>query len=160
MIVATGSPEHVAQLAARGAPTDGAEEADVYRALGLPWSRPRCATAPTSSPRPTTSPISITLDDVTRAFHCHTTYSDGKDSIEAMARAAGELGMRAITITDHSRGRELRRRHRRRRAARPAAEIAALDGRRCAILRGTEADILADGTIDVPPELARRARSS
>jgi DNA polymerase (family 10) len=150
-IVATGSPEHVAQLAARGAPPDGADEADVYRALGLPLVPPEL--------RDGTDELSdldfadlIELADVTTAFHCHTTYSDGKDSIEAMARAAGELGMRAITITDHSAaagyaggiGADGLRAQ--------AAEIAALDVP-VRVLRGTEADILADGAIDVPPEL-------
>lgn len=144
-IVATGSAEHVARLR----PADG-DEADVYRANGVPWIPPEV--------RDGTDELSgddftdlVTLEDVTCAFHCHTTYSDGKDSIEAMARAAGALGMQAITITDHSANASyaggigldgLRQQ---------AAEIAGLDVP-VAILRGTEADILADGAIDVPPE--------
>ena len=40
--------------------------------------------------------------DIRGAVHCHTVYSDGKDEIEVMARAAAALGMRYITITDHS----------------------------------------------------------
>ena len=34
--------------------------------------------------------------------HCHTTYSDGKHTIEEMARAAEAMGMKYLTITDHS----------------------------------------------------------
>jgi DNA polymerase (family 10) len=144
-IVATGSAEHVAKLR----PADGSEE-DVYRANGLPWIPPEVRDGTDECSGDDFGDL-VTLEDVTCAFHCHTTYSDGKDSIEAMARAAGDLGMRAITITDHSANASyaggiglpgLRQQ---------AAEIAGLDVP-VTILRGTEADILADGSIDVPPE--------
>jgi DNA polymerase (family 10) len=162
-VCATGSPEHVEQLKARAetrgvvlTALDAPDEIDVYRALGLPFLPPEV--------RDGTDELAaadagddftdlVTLADVTTAFHCHTTYSDGKDSIEDMARAAAELGMHGITITDHSAAATyaggldaaaLRRQH---------EEIAALRDVPVKILRGTEADILADGTIDVPPEI-------
>lgn len=145
-IVATGGDAHVAKLT----PAEGAEEADVYRANHLPWLPPEVRDGSDEFSGDDFRDL-VTLDDVTCAFHCHTTYSDGKDSIEAMARAAGTLGMQAITITDHSAnasyaggiGLEALRQQ--------AAEIAGLDVP-VAILRGTEADILADGSIDVPAE--------
>ncbi len=148
-IVATGSAEHVATLK----PADG-EEADVYRANGLPWIPPEVRDGTDECSGDAFSDL-VTLDDVTGAFHCHTTYSDGKDSIEAMARAAGALGMQAITITDHSANASyaggigadgLRAQH---------AEMAEIAERVAPVvmLRGTEADILADGTIDVPAEV-------
>jgi DNA polymerase (family 10) len=163
MICATGSDEHVEQLRARArergvdvTSLDAPEEADIYRALGLPLLPPEV--------RDGTDELAaadagddftdlVTLADVTTAFHCHTTYSDGKDSIEQMARAAGELGMQAITITDHSAAASyaggldadrLRAQH---------AEIAALEAPEARVFRGTEADILADGAIDVPPDI-------
>ena len=95
----------------------------------------------------------ITADDITTAFHCHTTYSDGKATIGEMAHAAAELGFDAITITDHSAaatyagGLDLAR------LRAQLAEIDALVDPEVRILRGTEADILADGAIDVPREL-------
>ena len=151
VIVATGSPAHVDLLRARGGPVDGADEHDVYRTLGIPYCPPEV--------RDGDGEVGATWDElveqpsVTTAFHCHTTYSDGKDSIEAMARAASELGFSAITITDHSAAASyaggigldgLRAQ---------AAEIAELRGRvPVRILHGTEADILVDGAIDVPPE--------
>jgi DNA polymerase (family 10) len=70
-----------------------------------------------------------------------------------MVRAAAELGFDAITITDHSAAAsyasgldlaQLRAQH---------AEIAALVDPEARVLRGTEADILADGEIDVPREI-------
>jgi DNA polymerase (family 10) len=162
-IVATGSREHVALLAGRAAARgmrlellDAADEPHVYRALGMPWIPPEL--------RDGTDEVSaaiagddfadlITIDDITTAFHCHTTYSDGKATIAEMAHAAAELGFDAITITDHSAaatyagGLDLAQ------LRAQLAEIDALVDPEVRILRGTEADILADGAIDVPGEL-------
>src|SRR5882762_6716092 len=44
----------------------------------------------------------ITLPDIRGMVHCHTTYSDGKHSIAEMVRAAEAMGMKYVTITDHS----------------------------------------------------------
>lgn len=160
-VVATGSAEHVERLRVRAAERgidlerlEAADEEHVYGALGLPWIPPEVrdgsdeVEAAIGGER---FDDLITLDDLTTAFHCHTTYSDGKHSIADMARAAAELGYDAITITDHSANAgyangldlvRLREQH---------AEIAGLVPE-ARILRGTEADILADGTIDVPPD--------
>lgn len=162
-IRATGSREHVALLRARAAERgmnldilEAADEAHVYRALGLPWLPPevRDGTDEIAAARAGDDFRDlVTLDDVTTAFHCHTTHSDGKATIAEMAHAAAELGFQAITITDHSAAasyasglglEQLRAQH---------AEIAAIADPEVRILRGTEADILADGTIDVPPEV-------
>ncbi len=163
LIAATGSAEHVEQLRgralARGVDLmalDAPEEANVYRALGLPYLPPEVRDGSdelAAADGGDDFADLVTLADVTTAFHCHTTYSDGKDSIEEMARAAGALGMQAITITDHSAAasyaggldaEKLRAQH---------AEIAGLRELPVRVLKGTEADILADGTIDVPPEV-------
>ncbi|MBA3395713.1 MAG: PHP domain-containing protein [Deltaproteobacteria bacterium] len=162
-IQATGSQEHVALLRQRAADRgmsleilEAVDETHVYGALGLPFLPPEVrdgtdeVAAALAGDRFTDL---ITLDDLTAAFHCHTTYSDGKHSIAEMTRAAAELGFEAITITDHSAAASyaggldlagLRAQH---------AEIAGLEAPEARILRGTEADILADGTIDVPPEI-------
>jgi len=162
-IVATGSPEHVALLTDRAASRGmrleiliAEDEPRVYRALGMPWIPPevRDGTDEVSTAiAGETFADLITLEDITTAFHCHTTYSDGKGTISEMAHAAAELGFGAITITDHSAAAtyasgldlaQLRAQH---------AEIAGFTDPEVRILHGTEADILADGTIDVPPEL-------
>ena len=44
----------------------------------------------------------LTIADIRGMDHCHTTYSDGRNSVEEMARAAEAMGMQYITITDHS----------------------------------------------------------
>jgi len=162
-VVATGSDEHLALLRARAADRgldldvlEARDEQLVYTALGLPWIPPELRdgsdeiTAALAGDHFTDL---ITLDDLTTAFHCHTTYSDGKSSVGEMIRAAAERGFDAITITDHSAaatyagGLDLA-------ALRTqAAEIAGLEAPDARVLRGTEADILADGAIDVPPEM-------
>jgi DNA polymerase (family X) len=162
-ILATGSPGHVALLrdraAARGMQLDILEAADephVYRALGMPWIPPEVRDGTdevTAALAGDTFSDLITLDDITTAFHCHTTYSDGKGTISEMAHAAAELGFGAITITDHSAaatyasGLDLTQ------LRSQQAEIAGLVDPEVRVLHGTEADILADGAIDVPPEL-------
>src|SRR5205085_5916673 len=89
--------------------------------------------------------------DVLGLVHCHTVYSDGKNTIEEMARAAEAMGMRYITITDHSAsagyagGLDVDR------LERQWDEIARVQERvSVRLLRGTESDILADGSLDYP----------
>lgn len=162
-IRATGSPEHVAMLEARAAERgldlsilDAADEPHVYKALGLPWIPPEV--------RDGTDEVSaaaagdhftdlITLDDLTTATHCHTTYSDGRNTVAEMVRAAAELGFEAITITDHSAAASYASGLTLDSLRLQAAEIAGLVDPEARVLRGTEADILADGAIDVPPEM-------
>ncbi len=96
----------------------------------------------------------VTLADVKGMVHCHTTYSDGKHSLEAMVRGAEAMGMKYITITDHSptafyaggvKIDDLRRQW---------DEIDELqDQVKIKILRGTESDILADGRLDYPDDI-------
>ncbi|HLL21076.1 MAG TPA: PHP domain-containing protein [Kofleriaceae bacterium] len=160
---ATGSPAHVQLLRARAADRgmnldilEAVDELHVYRALALPLIPPELRDGTDEVQAAlggdTFSDL-ITLDDITTAFHCHTTWSDGKASVAEMAHAAAELGFGAITITDHSAAASyasgldlarLREQH---------AEIAGLLAPEARIFKGTEADILADGMIDVPPEL-------
>ena len=162
-IRATGSAEHVALLEARARERgmdlsilEAADEPHVYKALGLPWMPPEV--------RDGTDEVSaalagdhftdlITLDDLTTATHCHTTYSDGRNSVAEMVRAAAELGFDAITITDHSAAASYASGLTLDSLRAQAAEIAGLVDPEARVLRGTEADILADGAIDVPPDI-------
>ncbi len=96
----------------------------------------------------------IELDDVKGMVHCHTTYSDGKHTLEAMVRGAEAMGMKYITITDHSptafyaggvKLDDLRRQW---------DDIDELQSQvKIKILRGTESDILADGRLDYPDDI-------
>src|SRR5581483_2093015 len=88
-------------------------------------------------------------------LHVHTTWSDGKASVLEMAEAARALGYEYIAICDHTRSvrvvpgldaDDLRRQ---------AEEIADANERLAPfrVLRGTECDILADGTLDLPDDV-------
>lgn len=163
MVRATGSREHVALLEERArdrgmdmTKLEAEDEPHVYRALGLPYMPPEVRDGTdevTAALAGDDFSDLITLDDLTTATHCHTTYSDGKNSVAEMVRAAAELGFSAITITDHSAaasyagGLDLAK------LREQAAEIAGLVDPEARVLRGTEADILADGQIDVPADI-------
>ena len=148
LIRATGSPAHVAELAARGAAAiTGDDEADVYRALGVPFVPPEVRDG--DGELGTDWSDLVEVRDITTASHCHTTYSDGKHTIEQMAQAAAERGFHAITITDHSAAASYAGGLDADKLRAQTAEIRAMTPP-IRILRGTEADILADGTIDVP----------
>jgi DNA polymerase (family X) len=96
----------------------------------------------------------VTLDDIQGMVHCHTTYSDGKHSIEEMARAAEAMGMKYLTITDHSPtafyagGLDLDR------LQRQWGEIDETQQKvKIKLLKGTESDILSDGRLDYPDQV-------
>jgi DNA polymerase (family 10) len=86
--------------------------------------------------------------------HCHTTYSDGKDTVEEMALAADAMGLKYLTITDHSPtafyagGVDLDR------LKRQWEEIDEVQEKvKVKLLKGTESDILADGSLDYPDRI-------
>jgi DNA polymerase (family X) len=88
-------------------------------------------------------------------LHCHSHYSDGKGSIGEMAQAAKERGWSYIGITDHSQAAFFAGGLSREAVRAQHDEIdelnATLDGFR--VLKGIEADILADGQVDYGDEL-------
>ena len=94
----------------------------------------------------------VTLADIRGMVHCHTTYSDGKHSIEEMVRAAEAMGMKYLTITDHSPTAFYAGGVTVDRLKRQWDEIDEVQEKvKIKILRGTESDIVADGS----PRLSR-----
>jgi DNA polymerase (family X) len=93
----------------------------------------------------------VTEADIKGVVHCHTTYSDGIHTLEAMVRGAEEMGMKYITITDHSptaiyaNGVKLDRLKRQWEEIDEVQEKVSIK-----ILRGTESDIVASGKLDYP----------
>ncbi len=100
-------------------------------------------------------PRLIELGDLKGDLHVHTDWSDGHDSIEAMALAARAKGYEYMAITEHSAGRGVARGLNEERLRNQIGEIKKLnqrmDGFR--ILTGIEVDIRADGSLDLPDEL-------
>ena len=169
----TGSEGHLAKLAvvaeARGLQMDEdgltrggrrvpvKDEADIYRELELPFIEPELREDEGEVEAAVTGTLPTDLlrvEDVQGLVHCHTHYSDGKNSVEEMARGADALGMKYMTITDHSptafyaNGLPLDR------LKRQWEDIAKAQERvKVRLLRGTESDILADGALDYPDEV-------
>src|SRR5205823_2990624 len=81
------------------------DEAELYRALGLdfipPELRENCGEFEAAESGKL--PRLIELENLRGTFHCHTTASDGHNSLEEMVAAAQELGLEYIGIADHSR---------------------------------------------------------
>ncbi len=92
--------------------------------------------------------------DLQGVLHVHTTASDGRDSLETMALAAREAGYRYVAFTDHSKSAGYAGGLSEERVLAQREEIRALRRRVSGlrIFHGTEADILADGSIDYGDE--------
>jgi DNA polymerase (family X) len=137
-----------------------AEEADVYERLGLPWIPPelREGDGEVEAAREGTLPALVTRDDVRGDTHTHSDWTDGVDSIEAMARAARDLGHEYIVLTDHSPSLGIARGLVPERVEAQRAEIARVNAELAPfrILHGTELEIRADATLDYPDELLAR----
>lgn len=167
-VLASSAPEHAEWLRARATDVglelrdDGLfdrgrrvpleDEEALYARLHLAYVPPELREGP--MPR---VPDLVAIEDIRGFVHCHTTWSDGKHSIEEMSRAAEARGAAFLTITDHSRtahyagGLDVDD------LLRQWDEIDAVQERvRIRILKGTEADILADGALDWPDAILER----
>ena len=94
----------------------------------------------------------VRLEDYRGDFQMHSTWSDGAERISAMAKAAMERGHVCLGITDHSYGLPIARGMSMAQAAQQWAEIDRLNARfdgRFRVFKGVEANILADGSLDV-----------
>jgi DNA polymerase (family 10) len=93
----------------------------------------------------------VTTGDIRGMVHCHTTYSDGKHSVAQMVHAAEAMGMKYITITDHSPTAFYAGGVKIDRLQRQWEEIEQVQEQtKIKILKGTESDILKDGSLDYP----------
>jgi DNA polymerase (family X) len=148
LLRATGAPEWVASLEPL---PDAAGEEEVFAALGLPFVPPELREDSFEGEPPTL----LELAQVRGDLHCHSTWSDGKASIEEMAVAARERGYDYLAICDHTvsvgavPGLDADG------VRRQGEEIAAVNERLAPfrVLRGTECDIRRDGSLDLPDDV-------
>jgi DNA polymerase (family 10) len=132
-------------------------EADIYRHLDMQYVPPELREDTGEIEAAISYAISdklVTIGDIKGMIHCHTTYSDGRNTIEEMARAAEAMGMKYMTITDHSptaqyaRGLEIDRLERQWEEISRVQEDVSIR-----LLRGTESDILRGGELDYPDRI-------
>ena len=135
----------------------GETEEQVYEALGLRWIPPelREERGEIEAAAAGHLPTLVTRSELRGDLHTHSSYTDGRASIEQMAQRARGCGLEYFAVTDHSlrltmvNGLDPERLHEQ------WSEIeqigAHLDG--ITILRGIEVDILEDGSLDLPNEV-------
>ena len=148
LLRATGSPSYVDSL---GAVPDAATEEEAYGLLGLSWVPPELREAPLTAPAPTL----VELAQIRGDLHAHTTWSDGKASVEEMAVAARDRGYEYLAICDHTPNVRVVPGLDADALRRQAEEIAAVNERVAPfrVLRGTECDIRRDGELDLPDDV-------
>ncbi|MDB5095644.1 MAG: hypothetical protein JWM80_65 [Cyanobacteria bacterium RYN_339] len=137
----------------------GAHEAEIYSALGLDWMPPelREDTGEIEAAEAGTLPQLVALEDVRGDFHSHTTYSDGRATLDQMARAAMARGYEYLVVTDHSHGLAVAQGLTVEKARRQREEIDELNRALYPfhLLAGVELEIRADGALDFPDEVLR-----
>jgi DNA polymerase (family 10) len=166
LFVKTGAPAHLERLGEVGdierissgrAPQT---EEEIYRSLQMQYVPPelREDNGEVEAAQQGKLPEDLlTLSDIKGMVHCHTTYSDGKHSIEDMVLAAQSMGMKYITITDHSPTAFYAGGVTIDRLKRQWDEIDKLQQRvKIKILRGTESDIVASGKLDYPDRILEK----
>jgi DNA polymerase (family 10) len=176
LFAATGSVEHVGGVVARliargyavgsqglekgGRPVPTPDERTVYELAGLRYVDPamRENVGEIDAAARGSLPSLVTDADLRGVLHCHTVYSDGRQTVEDMARGAHARGWEYIGISDHSQAAfyagGLTE-------AQLATQIEEIEDYNAGdpvvrVLKGIEADILADGRLDYSPELLGR----
>ncbi len=135
----------------------GDTEESVFEAVGLPWIPPvvRENRGEIASARDGSLPGLVTLDDIRGDLHMHSTWSDGKASIEAMASACMARGYDYMAISDHSPALAMVQGLTPEKAPKQWAEIEeiqkGLEG--FTIFKAMEVDILRDGSLDMTDEV-------
>ena len=146
-----------ASLRGQDGPLPLESEQDLYYHLGLDFVIPELRTGKGEvlAARHGTLPQVISPEHMKGDLHLHTNWSDGRESIFSLARAAVERGYEYIAITDHSQRLKIARGLDAQRLAAQADEIAAARAEfpNLTILAGIEADILADGQLDLPNQV-------
>lgn len=139
----------------------GKTEEEVYAAIGLPWFPPELRENRHEFEWADAGklPDLVTLADIKGDLHMHTIASDGAATIEQMATAARERGLKYIAITDHSKrvsmanGLDANRLRKHWEDIRRIREtISGIE-----ILCGIECDILEDATMDLPDDVLAEA---
>jgi DNA polymerase (family 10) len=137
----------------------GKTEQEVYNRLGLAYIEPelRENRGEIALAGKGKLPKLITRDDIRGDLHCHTSATDGRNSLREMAEAARARGYEYLAITDHSRHVAVAHGLNRKQLLEEIKQIdrlnAKLDG--IVILKSCEVDILEDGSLDLPDGILR-----
>ncbi|MBI3046161.1 MAG: DNA polymerase/3'-5' exonuclease PolX [Candidatus Harrisonbacteria bacterium] len=139
----------------------GRSEEDLYKALGLAYIEPelREMTGEIEASRVEKLPNLVGYGDLKGDLQIQTNWTDGANSIEEMAEAALDAGLEYIAITDHTKRLAMTNGLDEKRIQKQWLEIDKVNkkfrvsGIKFRVLRGTECDILKDGSMDLPDEI-------
>ncbi len=135
----------------------GRTEKQVYAAMELPWIAPelREDRGEVEAAARNELPVLVDLADMKGDLQMHSTWSDGKNSIEEMVVACSARGYEYMALTDHSKALAMTGGLDARRLREQWKEIEEIQERHpeIRILRSQEVDILADGTLDLEDEM-------
>jgi len=133
----------------------GKTEEEIYKMFGMDYIEPelRENTGELQAAQAHRLPKLIGYGDLQGDLQVQTNWTDGSDSIEAMAKAAAAQGLAYIAITDHTKRLAMTHGLDEKRILQQMAEIDRLNKKfagKIKILKGSECDILKDGTLDLP----------
>ncbi len=139
----------------------GKTEQELYKALGLDYIEPelREMTGEVEAAERGKLPQLIQYGDLKGDLQVQSDWSDGADSIEDMAQAAIEAGLEYMVITDHTHRLAMAHGLDSERILKQMKEIDELNSKlkirnsKFRILKGSECDILKDGSMDLPNEI-------
>lgn len=138
----------------------GDSEASVYQAIGLAWVPPelRENQGEIEAARAGTLPRLVELADLKGDLHAHTDWSDGGNTLEEMALAAGNCGLKYIAITEHSDRLKIAGGLEPSRLLAQIDEIDRLNQELpdITLLKGIEVEILSDGRLDLSDDVLGR----
>ncbi|HIH04857.1 TPA: DNA polymerase/3'-5' exonuclease PolX [Candidatus Woesearchaeota archaeon] len=138
----------------------GKTEQDLYESLGLPYIEPelRENEGEIEAARQHKLPRLIMERDVRGDLQMHSTWSDGSNTIGEMARAAQEMGHEYICITDHGGNLPIANALKGAQTKDYLKDIEKANNniRGITVLKGMEANITKDGTIDVPNRILKQ----
>ncbi len=129
----------------------GRSEREVYAKLGLPLIPPELREnhGEIEAAKKHRLPDLISYGDIKGDLHVHSNWSDGLYSIEQMARTAEKMGYQYVAFTDHSKSEHIANGMDEKRLVRYLKEIDRVQKKvGIRILKGSEVDILADGSLD------------
>ncbi len=138
----------------------GREEEEVYAAVGLPWVPPelREDRGEIEAAEQGRLPRLITEGDLRGDLQMHSTWSDGRNTIEEMLVACAARGYEYFALTDHSKSLAMTGGMDAAKLARQWVEIDEVQARHpeITLLKSMEIDILADGGLDLEDEMIER----
>jgi DNA polymerase (family X) len=137
----------------------GGSEEEIYEKLGLGYIPPelRESRGEIKAAAVNELPRLIEAGDLRGDLHIHTNYSEGKESIETMLSGAEALNYEYIAITDHSRSQRIAGGLEIERLKAQWKEIDKLSNHfKIKILKGSEVEILRDGSLDYPEEILKK----